>query len=79
MGNPGFGYIISEFFAPNIKIQKNIVGFPPGIIIIFSGDIFLWPAFLHHLVHPNMSDKPRISISFNVILKWKDEYIANAE
>ena len=39
MGKPGFGYIISEFFAPNIKMLKNIVGFPPGIIIIFSGDI----------------------------------------
>jgi len=26
-------------------------------------------------VHPNMADAPRISISFNVVLKWKNEYI----
>jgi hypothetical protein len=29
----------------------------------------LWPSFLHHLVHPNLVDDPRISISFNVIFK----------
>ena len=40
-----------------------------------DGDLFLWPAFLHHLVHPNMADMPRISVSFNVVLKWKNEYI----
>jgi len=26
-------------------------------------------------VHPNMADLPRISISFNVVLKWKNDYI----
>ena len=40
-----------------------------------DGDLFLWPAFLDHLVHPNMADMPRISVSFNVVLKWKNEYI----
>jgi hypothetical protein len=40
-----------------------------------DGDLFLWPAFLHHLVHPNMAEMPRISISFNVVLKWKNDYI----
>jgi len=40
-----------------------------------AGHLFLWPAFLHHLVHPNMADLPRISISFNVVLKWKNDYI----
>ena len=33
------------------------------------GKILLWPAFLHHLVHPNLAQAPRISISFNVVLK----------
>jgi len=39
------------------------------------GQILLWPAFLTHFVHPNLSEMPRISISFNVVLKWSDEYL----
>ena len=42
-----------------------------------SGDLFIWPAFIHHLVHPNMSDAPRLSLSFNVIVEWSDELIPN--
>jgi len=40
-----------------------------------EGMLLLWPAFLHHLVHPNLSDELRLSISFNVVLKWRDEYV----
>ena len=40
-----------------------------------AGEILLWPAFLLHFVHPNLSETPRISISFNVMLKWKDDYL----
>ena len=40
-----------------------------------SGDILLWPAFVHHLVHPNLSQDHRISISFNVVLRWSDTYL----
>ena len=73
-----------SFFDPRPQANMNSIRNdgqvdPEFRILPNNGDIFLWPAFLHHLVHPNMSDKPRISISFNVILKWKDEYIANAE
>jgi uncharacterized protein (TIGR02466 family) len=39
------------------------------------GQILLWPAFLMHFVHPNLSETPRISISFNVMLKWSDAYL----
>jgi uncharacterized protein (TIGR02466 family) len=39
------------------------------------GEILLWPAFLTHFVHPNLSETPRISISFNVMLKWSDVYL----
>ena len=35
--------------------------------------VAIWPAFLHHLVHPNASEG-RISVSFNVVLKWKPQY-----
>lgn len=39
------------------------------------GMILMWPAFVHHLVHPNLFEQNRISISFNVVLNWRDEYI----
>jgi len=34
-----------------------------------AGEILLWPAFLHHFVHPNLSHDERVSISFNVVLR----------
>jgi len=34
-----------------------------------AGTLLLWPAFLLHLVHPNLARAPRISISFNLVLK----------
>lgn len=40
-----------------------------------AGMIMLWPSFLHHLVHPNLSNQNRVSVSFNVVLKWQDEYL----
>jgi uncharacterized protein (TIGR02466 family) len=40
-----------------------------------AGMILLWPAFLKHFVHPNLSDDLRISISYNVMLKWSDTYL----
>ena len=39
------------------------------------GTVLLWPAFLHHFVHPNLSRKPRISISFNLVLKRSDSHL----
>lgn len=39
------------------------------------GMILIWPAFVHHLVHPNLFEAARISISFNVVLKWRDSYL----
>ena len=40
-----------------------------------AGEILLWPAFVHHLVHPNLSEEFRISVSFNVVLRWSDTYL----
>lgn len=39
------------------------------------GDILLWPSFLHHFVHPNLSAELRISISFNVIIKMTEDLL----
>jgi uncharacterized protein (TIGR02466 family) len=40
-----------------------------------AGDVLLWPAFLLHFVHPNLSDEKRVSISFNATLKWSEDYL----
>ena len=69
-----------SFFDPRPQANMNSIRSdgqvdPEHRIMPLNGDLLLWPAFLHHLVHPNMSDSPRISISFNVVLKWKNEYI----
>ena len=34
-----------------------------------EGMLYIFPSWLKHFVHPNMSDEERISISFNVALK----------
>ncbi|MEM8744750.1 MAG: TIGR02466 family protein [Pseudomonadota bacterium] len=40
-----------------------------------AGMILIWPAFVHHLVHPNLFEENRISVSFNIVLNWRDDYI----
>jgi len=39
------------------------------------GLMLLWPSFLLHLVHPNLSNNLRVSVSFNVVLKWDNHYL----
>ncbi len=39
-----------------------------------AGALLMWPSTLTHYVHPNHSDEPRISISFNVVLEWANQY-----
>jgi len=69
-----------SFFDP--RAQANMLAIkgdgqvdPEYRVYPEAGMLLLWPAFLHHLVHPNLSDELRISISFNVVLKWRDEYV----
>ena len=57
----------------SIKNDKQVD--PEHRVLPTSGDLFIWPAFLHHLVHPNMSEAPRISLSFNVMVEWSDKLI----
>ncbi len=40
-----------------------------------AGLLLLWPSFLHHLVHPNLSDENRVSVSFNVLLNNIHRYL----
>jgi len=48
---------------------------PEYTIMPEAGLLMLWPASLMHFVHPNLSNETRVSISFNIILKWADHYL----
>ncbi|NIR32573.1 MAG: hypothetical protein GWN84_25375 [Gammaproteobacteria bacterium] len=39
------------------------------------GLLLMWPAFVNHFVHPNLSQEPRVSISFNVVLRPSDDHL----
>ena len=39
------------------------------------GMFLMWPAFVNHFVHPNLSKQHRVSVSFNVMLEWSDAYL----
>ena len=70
--NPG----AISFFDPRAQANMNAVRGdgqfdPEHRKLPQAGDLFLWPSFLHHLVHPNLMDDPRISVSFNVVLRKK--------
>ncbi|MDH3474250.1 MAG: 2OG-Fe(II) oxygenase family protein [Rhodospirillales bacterium] len=68
------------FYDPRGAVNMTAVKRDPYIEAEFTlrpkaGTILMWPAFLHHFVHPNLSDEPRVSVSFNVVLKWSDDYL----
>ena len=74
--NPG----AISFFDPRPQANMNSINndgqFDPEFRIIpEEGDLFIWPSFLHHLVHPNLVDVPRLSLSFNVNLKNINNYL----
>ncbi len=51
---------------PEFRIQPE-----PGLML-------LWPSFLHHMVHPNLSDDIRVSVSYNVLLKDVQQYLPHS-
>lgn len=69
-----------SFFDPRPQANMGAIGgdgqIDPEIRIDPEpGLILLWPSFLHHLVHPNLSDDLRVSVSFNVLLKNTAQYL----
>jgi len=48
---------------------------PEYTVLPEPGMLLMWPAFINHFVHPNLSKDTRISISFNIVLKWSDDYL----
>lgn len=63
-----------SFFDPRPQANMQAIAgdgeIDPELRLLPSaGTLLLWPAWLHHMVHPNAADSPRLSISFNVVLK----------
>jgi len=74
--NPG----AISFYDPRPQANMLAVRSDPQVdpehrILPRAGEILLWPAFLHHFVHPNLSDELRVSISFNIVLRWRESYL----
>lgn len=68
------------FYDPRGSANMTAIKGDPQIEAEFTvtpkpGLLLLWPAFVNHFVHPNLSDEDRISISYNVVLKWSDDYL----
>jgi len=68
------------FYDPRAGVNMLAIKDDPYIDPEFTvlpepGLLMLWPSFLHHFVHPNLSKETRVSISFNIVLKWSDHYL----
>ena len=57
------------------SIDKDPYVDPEYTILPEPGLLMLWPAFVNHFVHPNFSKKIRVSISFNIVLKWSEKFL----
>lgn len=71
-----------SFYDPRPQANMTAIRDDPQIeaehtVMPVPGMILLWPSFLHHFVHPNLSRNSRISVSFNVVLNWSDSYLPN--
>ena len=69
-----------SFFDPRPQANMNAISKdgqvdPEYRVQPKAGEILLWPAFLHHAVHPNLSENERISVSFNVVLRQHEQYL----
>ncbi len=72
------------FYDPRPGINMGSIRNDPYVdpeftILPEPGLLMLWPAFLNHFVHPNLSKETRVSVSFNIILKWADHYLPSQE
>ena len=67
------------FYDPRLAnmsaIRDDPQSEPEHTVTPAAGMILLWPAFLMHFVHPNLADAPRISISFNLMVKNAAEHL----
>ena len=69
-----------SLYDPRATVNMNAIKGDPYInpehtINPTAGLIVVWPAFNNHFVHPNLAQQSRVSVSFNVMLDWSDEYL----
>jgi uncharacterized protein (TIGR02466 family) len=69
-----------SFYDPRGAVNMTAIKDDPQIEREFTvspepGMILMWPAFIMHFVHPNLSEESRISISFNLIVKNPTDYL----
>ena len=81
MAGDGSGAI--SFYDPRATVNMLTPAGPSGSDCEYTlrpgpGTLLLWHSSLNHLVHPNLSDETRISISFNIVLEWANHYASDA-
>jgi uncharacterized protein (TIGR02466 family) len=72
------------FYDPRASANMTAIRGDPQIEAEFTvspapGMILMWPSFLMHFVHPNLSEEPRISISFNVVVTSPGSYLPDQQ
>ena len=68
------------FYDPRGSVNMTAIKNDPQVEPEFTiapkpGMILLWPSFVMHFVHPNLSKESRISISFNLMVKNPTDYL----
>ncbi len=68
------------FYDPRGAVNMSAIAGDPYVdpeytVLPEPGLMMLWPAFLSHFVHPNLSKETRITISFNIVLKHEPHYL----
>ena len=68
------------FYDPRPSVNMSSIKGDPYVEPEFTvwpepGLLMMWPGFLNHFVHPNLSKETRVSLSFNIVLKWSDDYL----
>ena len=67
------------FYDPRPGVNMTAIAKDPYVDPEFTvlpepGLLMMWPAFLNHFIHPNLSKDTRVSVSFNIVLRWQDHY-----
>jgi uncharacterized protein (TIGR02466 family) len=68
------------FYDPRPGVNMTAIAKDPYVdpeytVLPEPGLLMMWPAFLNHFIHPNLSKETRVSVSFNIVLKWQDHYV----
>ena len=68
------------FYDPRYAANMTAISGDPYLeaehtVLPRPGLLMMWPAFVNHFVHPNLSKELRISVSFNVVLRPADDQL----